>query len=76
MLFRTTLLFGNQSINYLLTGQPVRSENTKPSITSYFVRSVLYDFGLSIFQYEAGNQLINRYVYVQFISDDDLKLFQ
>ena len=27
----------------------------------YFVRSVLCDFGLSIFQYGSGNQLINRY---------------
>ena len=62
MFCRTTHLFCNQLINYLLTGYPVRTENTKPSVTSHgphFVRSVLCDFGLSIFQYGPGNQLIN-----------------
>ena len=41
-------------------------KNTKPSVTSHgphFVRSVLCDFGLSIFQYGQGNQLINRYYF-------------
>ena len=64
MFCRTTHLFCNQLINYLLTGYPVRTENTKPSVTSHgphFVRSVLCDFGLSIFQYRPGNQLINSY---------------
>ena len=28
---------------------------------NHFVRSVLCDFGLSIFQYGLGNQLINRH---------------
>ena len=56
-------MFYNQLINYLLTGCPVSTENTKPSVTLHgpqFVRSVLCDFGLSIFQYRQGNQLINR----------------
>ena len=47
----------------LLTGYPVRTENTKPSVTSHgphFVQYVLCDLGLSIFQYGPGNQLINR----------------
>ena len=54
-------MFCNQLIDYLLTGYPVRTENTKPSVTSHgthFLRSVLCDFRLSIFQYGPGNQLI------------------
>ena len=45
MFCRTTHVFCNQLINYLLTGYPVRTENTEPSVTSHgphFVRSVLY----------------------------------
>ena len=60
-------MFCNQLINYSLTGYPVRTEHTKPSIRSHgphFVRPVLCDFGLCIFQYGLGNQLINRYDYL------------
>ena len=63
MFCRTIHLICNPLINYLLTDYPVRTENTKPSVTSHgphFVRFVLCDFGLSIFQYGPGNQLINR----------------
>ena len=68
----TRYVFCNQLINYLLTGYPVRTENTKPAVTSHgphFVRSVLCDFGLSIFQYGPRNQLLNRY------SSPDVLLF-
>ena len=64
MFCRTTHVFCNQLVNYLLTSYPVRPENTKPSVTSrgrHFVRSVLCHFGLSIFQYGPGDQLIDRY---------------
>ena len=67
MFSRMTHVFCNQLINYLLTGYPVRTEKTKPSVTSHglhFVRAVLCDFELSIFQYGPGNQLINRYYYM------------
>ena len=50
-------VFSNQLINYLLIGYPVRTENTKPSVTSrgpHFVRFVLCDFGLSIFSVRSG----------------------
>ena len=49
------------------------TENTKPSVTSHgphFVRSVLCDFGLSIFQYGLSNKLINRQYYPEHL---DLK---
>ena len=58
-----THVFCNQLINYLFTGYPVCTENTKPSVTAHgphIVRSVFCDFGLSIFQYGPGNQLIKR----------------
>ena len=62
MFCRTTHVFCNQLINYLLTGYQVCTENTKPLVTSHgphFVRSVLCDFGLSIFKYGPGNQFKN-----------------
>ena len=52
-----THVFCNQLINYLLTGYPVRAENTKPSVTPHgphFVHSVLCDLQLNIFQYGPG----------------------
>ena len=59
----------NQLLNYLLTGYPVRTENYQAlSHKPHFVPSVLCDFGLSIFQYGPGNQLINGY-YQSFSND-------
>ena len=54
-----TQMFRNQLINYLSTGYPARTENTEPSVTlhgSHYVRSVLSDFGLRIFQLQAKSK--------------------
>ena len=53
-MFVARYVFCNQLINYLLTGYPILTENTKPSASG------IGDFGLSIFQCRLGNQLINR----------------
>ena len=63
MFCRTTRVYCNQLINYLLTGDLVRTENSKASVTSHgphFVWPVLCDFELSVFQYGPGNQFINK----------------
>ena len=57
---RTTYVFCNQLINYLVDRSLLK--NTKPSVTSHgphFFQSVLCDFGFSIFQYGPCNQLID-----------------
>ena len=54
-----TQMLCNQLINYLSTGYPARTENTEPSVTlhgSHFVRFVLSDFGLCIFQLQAKSK--------------------